>query len=214
MSAAYSSTLIIILTFLLGVISFPVALPPRDNQLEARMPPVGSVILGGLQLRLMCSRVTTEGDFEMIGGTHSKNHGRPIAYDELQWETWALCIRTDCFTTAIDSKQTDPDKRSVPIFIHFELPFREGSTKRVPTHPLHAKIDWGTVETKTEYFAKFEAVKFHSNLDFLQKCVAILLRDHMLYTTDEKDKKKKTLLTTVPEWDRLYQIMLHVGASG
>ncbi|KAJ3871670.1 hypothetical protein F5051DRAFT_423005 [Lentinula edodes] len=214
MSAAYSSTLIIILTFFLGVISFPMTLPSHDNQLEARMPPVASARLNNLHLRLMRSSVSSSGEILMVGGSNSKSKSLPIDYNKLTLETWALCIHMDCFTTAIDTKQTDPDKRSVPIFTHFDLPYRKGTKERLRAHDLRAKIDWETAEKKTEYFAKFEAVKFHGTSNFLHGCVTILLQDHMLYTTDEKDKEKKTFLTTVPEWDRLYQAMSQVEGSG
>lgn len=150
----------------------------------------------------------------MIGGTNSKSKSLPIDYNKLTLETWALCIHMDCFTTAIDTKQTDPDKRSVPIFTHFDLPHRKGTKERLRTHDLQAKIDWETAEKKTEYFAKFQAVKFHATSDFLHGCVTILLQDRMLYTTDEKDEEKKTFLATVPEWNRLYQAMLQVEGSG
>ncbi|KAJ4498540.1 hypothetical protein C8R41DRAFT_138734 [Lentinula lateritia] len=161
MSAAYSSTLILILTFFLGVISFPMTLPSHDNQLEARMPPVASARLNNLHLRLMRSSVSSSGEILMIGGTNSKN-----------------------------TKQTDPDKRNASELMIFKprltgrRPKRKQSTLPnsrplnstllrifcTDVSPFYSRIACFTLQMKKMKRRKPSWQLFQNGIDSIKQC--------------------------------------------
>ncbi|KAJ3926876.1 MAG: hypothetical protein NXY57DRAFT_679226 [Lentinula lateritia] len=169
MSAAYSSTLILILTFFLGVISFPMTLPSHDNQLEA---------------------LSSSGEIMMIGGTNSKSKSLPIDYNKLTLETWALCIHMDCFTTAIDTKQTDPDKRNASELMIFKprltgrRPKRKQSTLPnsrplnstllrifcTDVSPFYSRIACFTLQMKKMKRRKPSWQLFQNGIDSIKQC--------------------------------------------